>query len=94
MLVPVDDHVQTIVDCAQSLRLQLLILCASLTFHLNVLSCRNLPFLYNDLTLHIEPGLVSIGEGTVATLTLDAGFDKASPVLVGLRMFEERLNNL
>lgn len=94
MLVPVDNHVQAVVDSAETLRLELLAVVAALALHLNVFSSGDLPLFVDNLAFNILPCLVGIGKGSVVSFTLDARFDHASTIRTGLTMLEECLDHL
>ena len=71
VLVPVDDHVQTFVDRAQSRRDQGFDVGAALAFHLDVLSSRDRPFLQHHLSIRLQLSLVRVGKGSVGTSSDD-----------------------
>lgn len=95
MLVPINDHVETLIDETQSGRSKLVEVRSLLALHVDVLGRRDLPLLPHGLPLDLLLNLVGVSEGSVVALPHDALLNDSSAVgSVVLGQLQERLDNL
>lgn len=94
MLIPIDNHVQALVNRANPLALELLNVLTAQALHFNVLGRGDAPLLLHSLAIDKVGGLIGIGVSAVATCSNDTRLDHLlGALLTEFRSFKENLDN-